>query len=107
MFTVMETASEAGEVLPSVNAVEGVNENAPPLVAVVLPICVLPSNIFTVEDASALPAMAGLLLLVEEPVTGDVITGLAGAVKRKSKYRAKDPFAYPVRSSSLPEICTV
>ena len=45
----------------------------------VLPIWVLPSNIFTVEEASAVPDMAGLLLLVEVPSVGDVMTGLAGA----------------------------
>ena len=65
--------------MPSDNAVEGVNENAPPAVVVVVPICVLLSNIFTVELASAVPAIVGLLLLVELPLVGDVITGFAGA----------------------------
>ena len=37
------------------------------------------ANTSTVEEASAVPDIAGLLLLVEVPVVGDVMTGLAGA----------------------------
>ena len=37
------------------------------------------ANTSTVEEASAVPDIAGLLLLVEVPSVGDVMTGLAGA----------------------------
>ena len=48
----------------SVKAVVGVNDQVPPVTAVVEPIWVAPSNIKTVEDASAAPLIEGLLLVV-------------------------------------------
>ncbi len=65
-------------------------ENAPSVPVVVVPSEVPSAKISTVELASAVPDIAGLLLLVKLPLAGDVITGLAGAAVSTVKETASE-----------------
>src|SRR5215212_942393 len=89
--TVMLTAAEADEVLPaaslavavmecvaSLRFAPGVKVQVPVLLAVVVPMLPAPSKTVTVLLASAVPLMAGLLLLVMVPSAGLVMPGALG-----------------------------
>jgi hypothetical protein len=67
-----------------------------------VPIWLAPSNIKTVEEASAVPEIVGLLLLVTVPVAGLVITGAAGmAVSTVHVLLAGDVSKLPAPSLAL------
>src|SRR5580765_226412 len=92
--TVMVTGADGGEtfpagsvwvavsvVVPCGSGVVGVTDQVPPAPTVVVPmVAPVPSLTVTVAPGSPVPLMVGVVSLVDEPSTGAVMTGAAGAV---------------------------
>ncbi|MDO9173598.1 MAG: hypothetical protein Q7V62_02265 [Actinomycetota bacterium] len=83
---------------PEPSGVPGAKLQAPPALAVVVPIGLAPSRIVTVEFGSALPAISGVESLVEMSPAGVVIDGAVGAAVSTVKLRVADP-ALPATST--------
>src|SRR5580765_6432090 len=102
--TVMVTGADGGETFPAGSVwvavsvvspcgsgVVGVTDQVPPAPTVVVPmVAPVPSLTVTVAPGSPVPLMVGVVSLVDEPSTGAVITGAAGAVVSTVKLTGAD-----------------
>jgi hypothetical protein len=80
VFPAVSVAFEVTLCVPSAILVVGVKVNVPAGDAVVVPAEIESISIATTVLPSALPDIIGLLLLVDNPLTGDVIIGADGAI---------------------------